>query len=68
MLLSWLIILSLAVFSGRQFSFCRGRSVEDQLLSVYFGVASLVDKSFVVDMVLLDFSKAFDVVLHTLLL
>ena len=35
---------------------------------VYSEVASLVDKSYVVDMVLLDFSTEFDVLLHMLLL
>ena len=59
---------SCGLFSSRQFGFPRGWSVEDQLLLVYSEVALLVDKSFVVDMILLNFSKAFDVVSHTLLL
>ena len=54
--------------SERQFGFCKSRSAEDQLLLVYSEVAGLVDDGLVVDMVVLDFSKAFDVVLHVILL
>ena len=51
-----------------QFGFRRGRSTEDQLLLVYCEVARLVDLGCVVDMVFLDFSKAFDLVSHQMLL
>ena len=53
---------------SRQFGNRKGHSVEDQLLFVYSEVATFVDRSYVVDLVLLDFSKAFDVVSHVLLL
>ena len=55
------------LLSSRQFGYCKGHSVEDQLL-VYSEVASFVDRSCIVDLVLLDFSKPLDVVLHVLLL
>ena len=51
-----------------QFGFRKGRSTEDQLLLVYCEVARLVDLGYVVDMVYLDFSKAFDLVSHEMLL
>jgi len=57
-----------SLLAEEQFGFRKGRSVEDQLLLIYSEVSALVDEGCVVDMVLLDFSKAFDVVSHTLLL
>ena len=48
--------------SNGQFGFRRGRSTEDQLLLVYNEVVRGVDAGNVVDMVYLDFSKAFDLV------
>ena len=56
------------LLSSGQFGFRKGRSIEDQLLLVYSEVAAHVDSSRIVDMMLLDFSKAFDVVSHVLLL
>lgn len=53
--------------SSDQFGFRRGRTVDDQLLLVYNDVTSWVDSGYVVDIVLFDFSKAFDVVCHTTL-
>jgi hypothetical protein len=58
---------SAGILSERQFGFRKARSTEDQMLLVYSEVAELVDRGFVVDMALLDFSKAFDVVSHVVL-
>ena len=55
------------LFDG-QFGFRRGRSTDDQLLLTYGDVATWVDSGLVVDVAFLDFSKAFDVVCHTVLL
>ena len=44
--------------------FRRSRSVEDQLLLVYENVTAWLDSGRSVDVVLFDFSKAFDVVSH----
>jgi hypothetical protein len=56
------------ILSPHQFGFRRHRSTEDQLLLTYADVAEWVDEGMVVDVVLLDFSKAFDVVSHVVLL
>ena len=51
-----------------QFGFCKGRSIDDQLLVTYGEVVNLIDRGFVVDMIFLDFSKAFDVVNRSIIL
>ena len=56
------------LLSNDQFGFCRGRTVDDQLLIVYNDVSLWVDSGYVVDIVLFDFSKAFDVVSHAVLI
>ena len=56
------------LLSSNQYGFRTSRSIEDQLLITYGEVAVLVDQGLVVDVILLDFSKAFDVVCHTILL
>ena len=56
------------LLSSNQYGFRQNRSTEDQLLLTYGDVASWVDCGSVVDVVFLDFSKAFDVVCHTVLL
>jgi hypothetical protein len=56
------------LLSPNQFGFRRGRSTEDQLLLTYADVVEWVDAGLMVDVVLLDFSKAFDVVCHSVLL
>ena len=55
------------LLSERQFGFRKSRSMEDQLLLVYSEVAGLVDDGLIVNIVLLNFSKVFDVVSHVLL-
>ena len=57
-----------SLFNKCQFGFRRGHTVEDQLLLTYNQVAEWYDIGFTVDVVLFDFSKAFDVVSHELLL
>ena len=56
-----------SLLSEEQFDFRKSRATEDQLLLVFSEFARLVDDGLVVDMILLDFSKAFDVVSHVLL-
>ena len=56
------------LLSRFQFGFRRGRSTEDQLLITYSFIADCVDKGEIVDAILLDFTRAFDVVSHALLL
>ena len=50
-----------------QFEFRKSRSTEDQMLVVYSEIAAMVDSGRIVNIVLLDFSKAFDVVSHVVL-
>ena len=59
---------SCGLLSDRQFGFHKYRSTEDQMLLVYSDVAALVDEHFIVDMIMLDFSKAFEIVSQTVLL
>ena len=58
---------SKGLLSDRQFGFRKHRSTEDLML-VHSEVAAMVDDCLVVDMVMLDFSKAFDILSHTILL
>ena len=51
---------------NKQFRFRQGRDTENQLLLDYSEAAKWMDEGQVVDMVYLDFSKAFDVVSHLL--
>ena len=57
-----------SLLSLDQFGFRRGRTVEDQLLLVYNDVSAWLDSHYAVDVVLFDFSKAFDVVPHSVLI
>jgi len=50
-----------------QHGFVKGRSTTTQLLEVYHQIGSVLDKGGQVDMLFLDFSKAFDSVPHILL-
>ena len=54
--------------SERQFGFRAGRGTEDQLLLMYGRLAKCVDAGGVVDVLFLDFSKAYDLVCHEILL
>ena len=59
---------SCEILCESQFGFRSGRSVEDQLLLTYDYITRSVDRSHSVDLVLFDFSKAFDLVSHGVLL
>ena len=48
------------LLSDRQFGFRAGRGTEDQLLLMYGKVVKCVDGNGMVDIIYLDFSKAFD--------
>ena len=50
-----------------QFGFRSGRSTDDQLLLTYGHIVKQVDSGNMVDVIFLDFSKAFDVVNHDIL-
>ena len=54
--------------SDIQFGFHRSQSTEVQLLVTYASINKLVDAGILVDLVLLNFSKPFDVVCHHILL
>ena len=56
------------ILSPHQFGFRAHRSTMDQLLMVYDSVSKSMDRGGVTDLILFDFSKAFDVVAHSLLL
>ena len=56
------------LLSNDQFGFRRDRTVDDQLLIVYNDVSLWVDSGYVVDIVLFDFSKVFDIVSHAVLI
>jgi len=56
------------VLSSDQYGFRRGRTVDDQLLLTYDRVSHWYDLGYVVDVILFDFLKAFDVVPHSVLI
>ena len=56
------------IISEHQFGFVKGRSVEDSLLLTYDHIIRLVDQGKQCDLVLFDFTKAFDRVSHPILL
>ena len=56
------------ILTNEQFGFREGRSTADQMLLVYDSIAKWYDEGSVIDLMLFDFSKAFDVVSHSILL
>ena len=54
--------------SPHQFGFRPGRSTQEQLLLTYDFVSKQLDDGGVTDLILFDFSKAFDVVVHSILI
>ena len=56
------------VLSDEQFGFRPDRSTEDQLLLAYNEITTDLDSGHPVDLIMFDFSKAFDVVCHAILL
>ena len=56
------------LLSADQFGFRSGRSTEDQLLLFYGSIAKWMDRGFIIDVIFMDFSKAFDRVSHTILI
>ena len=56
------------ILSAQQYGFRRNRSTEDQLLLTYNDVVSWYDDDNIVDVLLLDLSKVFDVVHHLILM
>ena len=57
-----------SILSNCQHGFCAGRSCETRLVTLQHDLAATLDKSLQTDMVVLDFSKAFDRVPHRRLL
>ena len=57
-----------SLLSENQFGFRAGRSTSDQLLLVYNSISRRVDSGGICDVLLFDFSKAFDIVCHDILL
>ena len=51
-----------------QHGFIKGRSCASQLVDVYHRIGATLDKGGQVDMIFLDFSKAFDCISHSLLI
>ena len=56
------------ILSEQQFGFRSGRSVQDQLLITYEFVTREYDQGKIIDLVLFDFKKAFDLVPHVTLI
>ena len=59
---------SSSILSSHQFGFRPGHSTTEQLLLVYEYVSEMIDRGETVDVVLFDYSKAFDVVPHSILI
>ena len=57
-----------ALLDDNQFGFRSGRSTMEQLLLVYSEVSKIHDEGGIADVILFDYSKAFDVVCHDILI
>ena len=58
------IMIRNKLFSTQQFGFIKGRSTVLQLLNVIYSCNKALDKGEYIDVVYLDFMKAFDTVPH----
>ena len=56
------------LLSDCRYGFRSGRSVQDQLILTYDFIIEQYDKGLVIDMILFDFKKTFDLVPHSVLL
>ena len=56
------------LLSHHQFGFWRGRSTVEQLLLVYDDVCEVIDSGKTVELVMFDYSKAFDKTCHPIFL
>ena len=56
------------LLSDREFGFRKSRSTKDQMLLVYSEIATMVDSGRILNMALLEFSKAFEMVSYVVLL
>ena len=56
------------MLKGNQHGFIRGRSCQTNLIAFYDQVTKKMDAGVAVDVVFLDFSKAFDTVSHPILI
>ena len=61
-------MLENCILSDEQFGLRPGRSTEDQLLLTYHFISQHRVQGHIVDLILYDFSKAFDMVSHSILL
>ena len=56
------------LLSNSQFGFRSGRSVQDQLLLTYDFISDQYDQKKIVELILFDFSKAFDLIPHAIII
>ena len=56
-----------SIISDQQFGFRESHSTVDQLILTYNDITSMIDEGRIVDLIFFDFSKAFDLVDHSIL-